>query len=113
MTYIMRRLLLIVMGLTCVSLCVQGSPWHVACDDEVSLIQRHYSIGFGDTIEAGVISEHDITTSWFVSPQAGVNKVSGSGKTTGDLVFSQPGEYEITVKIPAHGDQPAKTEKVT
>lgn len=107
----MRRLLLII-GLTCASLYVYGKPMHVACDDEVSLIQSYYSISFGDTIEAGIISEHDITTTWSVLPQTGVSRTSGSGKTTGDLVFSEPGEYEITVKIPAHGNQLAKTETI-
>lgn len=86
---------------------------HSSCDDDISVIQNHYSISFGDTIETGISTELQLSISWNVSPQKGVNKISGTGKTTGNLIFSQPGKYQITFQIPAHGDHPAKTETVT
>lgn len=102
--------ILTMLGVSCFYFLADAGPTHVTCGDEISLIQHHYSISYGDTIEAGVALEHEITTSWSISPASGVNKASGSGKTTGDLIFSQPGKYQITFQIPAHGDHPAKTE---
>ncbi|MNU77955.1 hypothetical protein D3C71_675390 [compost metagenome] len=90
-----------------------GSPTHFSCEDDVSIIQSHYSICFGDAIEAGVATDLSLSISWRVSPQSGTSKASGIGKTTGDLVFSKPGTYQITFDIPAHGDHPGKTETVT
>lgn len=108
----MKRLLT-TLCLSCMYLLVHGSPAHISCGDDVSVIQDHYSISFGDTIEAGISTDLALSISWRVAPQAGVSKTSGSGKTTGNLVFSQPGKYQITFQIPAHGDHPAKTETVT
>lgn len=90
-----------------------GDPATFSCEDDVSLIQSHYSICFSDAIEAGVATDLTLSISWRVAPQTGVSKVSGIGKTTGNLVFSQPGKYQITFEIPAHGDHPGKTETVT
>lgn len=86
---------------------------HVSCDDDVNVIQSHYSISFGDAIETGIATELTLSISWKVAPQSGVSKVSGTGKSTGNLVFSKPGKYEIIFVIPAHGDHPGKTEIVT
>lgn len=94
-------------------LFVHGKSTNISCGDDVSVIQNHFQISFGDTITAGLTTELSLSTSWRVSPQSGVNKVFGSGKTTGNLVFSQPGKYQITFNIPAHDDHPAKTETVT
>ncbi|WP_300666233.1 hypothetical protein [Fluviicola sp.] len=90
-----------------------GSPTHFSCEDDVSVIQSHYSICFGDAIQAGVATDLSLNISWSVAPQTGASKASGTGKTTGDLVFSKPGTYQITFDIPAHGDHPGKTETVT
>lgn len=90
-----------------------GSPTHFSCEDDVSVIQSQYSICFGDAIEAGVATDLSLSISWRVAPQSGVSKVSGIGKTTGELVFSKPGTYQITLDIPAHGDHPGKTETIT
>lgn len=99
------------------SICLLGygndGPAHFSCEDDVSILQSHYSISFGDAIEAGVATDLSLSISWRVAPQAGASKASGTGKTTGNLVFSQPGSYQITFDIPAHGDHPAKTETVT
>ncbi|MNJ86418.1 hypothetical protein D3C87_39120 [compost metagenome] len=84
-----------------------------SCDDDVNVLQSHYSISFGDAIEAGLATDLSLSISWRVAPQSGVSKSSGAGKTTGNLVFSKPGKYEVTFNIPAHGDHPAKTETVT
>lgn len=108
----MKRLLAI-LGLSCIHLVVHANPIHVTCGDDISVIQSHYSISFGDAIEAGITTELSLSISWSVAPQVGVNKGGGTGKTTGNLVFSQPGKYQITFQIPAHGDHPAKTETVT
>lgn len=99
---------------SCLWLFAHGKHTHVLCsDDDISVIQSHYSIDFGDAIEAGISTDLSLSISWNVAPQTGVNKTSGSGKTTGNLIFSQPGKYQITFQIPAHGDHPAKTETVT
>lgn len=90
-----------------------GNPTHSSCEDDVSVIQSHYSICFGDAIQAGVSTDLSLNIVWRVAPQTGVSKVSGMGKTTGDLAFSKPGTYQITFEIPAHGDHPSKTETVT
>ncbi|MND94272.1 hypothetical protein D3C80_864850 [compost metagenome] len=90
-----------------------GSPTPFSCEDDVSVIQSQYSICFGDAIEAGVATDLSLSISWRVAPQSGVSKVSGIGKTTGDLLFSKPGTYQITFEIPAHGDHPGKTETIT
>ncbi len=90
-----------------------GSPTHFSCEDDVSIIQSHYSICFGDAIQAGVSTDLSLNISWSVAPQSGTSKASGTGKTTGNLVFSKPGTYQVTFDIPAHGDHPAKTETVT
>lgn len=105
--------MLTVICLSCFWLFAHGKSTGVFCGDDVGLIQNHFQISFGDTITAGIATELSLSASWRVSPQSGVSKVSGSGKTTGDLVFSQPGKYQITFNIPAHGDHPAKTETVT
>lgn len=108
----MKRLLAI-LGFSCMHLFAHGGPIHVTCGDDISVIQSHYSISFNDAIEAGFATDLSLSISWSVSPQSGVNKVAGIGKTTGNLVFSQPGKYQITFQIPAHGDHPSKTETVT
>jgi hypothetical protein len=108
----MKRLFTL-LGFSWMCLLVHGSPTHVSCDEDVSVLQSHYSISFGDAIETGVATELPLSISWKVAPQAGVSKVSGTGKSTGKLVFSKPGKYEITFVIPAHGDHPGKTETVT
>lgn len=108
----MKRLFTL-LGFSWMCLLVHGSPTHVSCDEDVSVLQSHYSIHFGDAIETGVATELPLSISWKVAPQTGVSKTSGTGKSTGKLVFSQPGKYEITFVIPAHGDHPAKTETVT
>ncbi len=107
----MKKMLTMI-GLSC-CLLAHGGPSHISCGDDVSVIQDHFQISFGDTITAGISTELPLSVSWNVSPQTGVNKFSGSGKTTGDVIFSQPGTYRITFAIPAHGDHPAKTETVT
>lgn len=89
------------------------NPTHSSCEDDVSVIQSHYSICFGDAIQAGVSTDLSLNIAWRVAPQTGVSNVSGIGKMTGDLAFSKPGTYEITFEIPAHGDHPSKTETVT
>ncbi len=101
------------MGFSWMCLLVHGSPLHVSCDEDVSVLQSHYSISFGDAIETGVATELPLSISWKVAPQTGVSKTSGTGKSTGKLVFSTPGTYEVTFVIPAHGDHPGKTETVT
>lgn len=108
----MKRLFTL-LGFSWMCLLVHGSPTHVSCDEDVSVLQSHYSISFGDAIETGVATELPLSISWKVAPQTGVSKVSGTGKSTGKLVFSKPGKYEITFVIPAHGDHPGKTETVT
>ncbi|MBX2949114.1 MAG: hypothetical protein KF704_07530 [Crocinitomicaceae bacterium] len=108
----MKKMLTMI-GLSCWCLLAHGGPSHILCGDDVSVIQDHFQISFGDTITAGISTELPLSVSWSVSPQEGMNKVSGSGKTTGDLIFSQPGTYQVTFNIPAHGDHPAKTETVT
>jgi hypothetical protein len=108
----MKRLFTL-LGFSWMCLLVHGSPTHVSCDEDVSVLQSHYSISFGDAIETGVATELPLSISWKVAPQAGVSKVSGTGKSTGKLVFSKPGKYEVTFVIPAHGDHPGKTETVT
>jgi len=99
------------------SICLLGygkdGSIHFSCEDDVSILQSHYSISFGDAIEAAVTTNLSLSISWRVAPQVGVNKVSGIGKTTGNLVFSRPGKYQIIFNIPAHGDHPEKTETVT
>jgi hypothetical protein len=104
-----------VLGFSWICLFASGSGIRIpfSCEDDVSVLQSHYSICFGDAIEAGVSTDLSLAISWRVAPQAGVSKASGAGKTTGDLVFSQPGKYQITFEIPAHGDHPGKTETVT
>ena len=87
-------------------------PTTLFCGDEISVIQNLYQISFGDTISTGISSEEPLTGSWNVFPNSGLNVSSGTGKMTGDLIFSQPGEYQITFNIPAHGDHPAKDEVV-
>lgn len=82
----------------------------ILCGDEISVIQSLYQINYGDTISTGISSEEPLTVSWNVLPKTGLNISSGSGMMTGDLIFSQPGEYQITFNIPAHGDHPAKSE---
>ena len=84
----------------------------IFCGDEIGVIQNLYQINFGDTISTGISSEEALTVSWNVFPKTGLNVSSGSGKMTGDLIFSQPGEYQITFNIPAHGEHPAKSEVV-
>lgn len=84
----------------------------ITCGDEIGVIQNFYQINFGDTIDTGISSEEDLSVSWNVFPTAGLNVSSGTGKMTGDLIFSQPGEYQITFNIPAHGDHAAKMEVV-
>lgn len=101
------------LGFSWMCLVAYGSPATGSCDDDVNILQSHYSISFGDAIEAGVVTELSLAISWNVAPQSGVSKGSGTGKTTGKLVFSQPGKYQVTFTIPAHGDHPAKTETVT
>jgi len=101
------------LGFSWMCLLVHGSPMNVLCDEDVSVLQSHYSISFGDAIETGVATELPLSISWKVAPQSGVSKISGTGKSTGKLVFSKPGKYEITFVIPAHGDHPGKTETVT
>lgn len=101
------------LGFSWMCLVAYGSPDTGSCDDDVNILQSHYSISFGDAIEAGLATELLLAISWNVAPQSGVSKGSGTGKTTGSLVFSQPGTYQITFNIPAHGDHPAKTETVT
>ena len=101
------------LGFSWMCLVAYGNPVSGSCDDDVSILQSHYSISFGDAIEAGVATELSLAISWNVAPQSGVSKGSGTGKTTGNLVFSQPGKYQVTFHIPAHGDHPAKTETVT
>lgn len=108
----MRKVLTIICC-SCFWLFVHGKHTHVPCGDDIGVIQSHYSISFGDTIETGISTDLNLSISWRVSPQAGVSKISGSGSMTGNLVFSQPGKYQITFQIPAHGDHPAKTETVT
>ncbi|MDF3026440.1 MAG: hypothetical protein K0S23_747 [Fluviicola sp.] len=104
-----------VLGFSWICLFASGSGIRTpfSCEDDVSVLQSHYSICFGDAIEAGVSTDLSLAISWRVAPQTGVSKGSGLGKTTGNLVFSQPGTYQITFNIPAHGDHPAKTETVT
>lgn len=108
----MKKMLTMI-GLSCWCLFAHGGPSRILCGDDVSVIQDHFQISFGDTITAGISTELPLSVSWSVSPQTGVNKVSGSGKTTGDLIFAQPGKYQVKFEIPAHGDHPAKTETVT
>ena len=108
----MKRLLAI-LGFSCMHLFVHGNPMHVTCEDDISIIQDYYTISFGDAVEAGITTELSLAVSWSVAPQTGVSKASGTGKTTGNLVFSQPGKYQILFRIPAHGLHPAKTEIVT
>ena len=84
----------------------------IFCGDEIGVIQNLYQINFGDTISTGISSDEALNVSWNVFPKTGLNVSSGSGKMTGDLIFSQPGEYQITFNIPAHGDHPAKDEVV-
>lgn len=97
----------------CLLVYGNGDPTPLSCENDVSLIQDHYSICFGDAIETGVATDLSLSISWRVAPQTGVSKTSGIGKNTGDLVFSQPGKYQVTFDIPAHGDHPGKTETVT
>ena len=101
------------LGFSWMCALAHGSPMQVACDDDVSVLQSQYSISFGDAIETGVTTELPLSISWKVAPQSGVSKTSGTGKSTGKLVFSTPGKYEITFVIPAHGDHPGKTETIT
>ncbi|MGV3610969.1 MAG: hypothetical protein ACO1N0_08475 [Fluviicola sp.] len=108
----MKRLFTL-LGFSWICLAVHGNPMHVSCDEDVSVLQSHYSISFGDAIETGLATDLPLSISWKVAPQSGVSKVSGTGKATGKLVFSKPGKYEITFVIPAHGDHPGKTETVT
>ena len=98
---------------SCVWLLAHGKPAGLKCGDDVSVIQSEFQISYGDTISAGINSELPMIVSWSVFPQTGLNQHSGKGKFTGDLVFSNPGEYKITFDIPAHGEHPAKKEVVT
>lgn len=110
----MKKLItMLVSSCICSLVYGSGSPTRFSCEDDVSIIQSHYSICFGDAIEAGVATDLSLSISWSVAPQSGASKGSGIGKTTGNLVFSQPGKYQITFEIPAHGDHPGKTETVT
>lgn len=107
----MKKMLTIIC-FSCIWTFTHGKQKSILCGDDVSVIQKNFNISFGDTITAGVATELSLPISWRVSPQAGVNKSFGSGKTTNDLIFSHPGKYEIIFDIPAHGDHPAKTETV-
>lgn len=91
----------------------QEQSSHADCSKDISAVQSFYSISFGEAIEAGVSDEHEVSVFWSVSPQEGVSKTSGAGKSTGDLVFSKPGTYQIAFQIPAHFGHPAKKEIVT
>lgn len=108
----MKRLL-IILAFHVLYFSVHGSPTLASCDDDISVIQNHFQISFGDTVTAGIATDLTLPISWKVFPQTGINKTSGSGKNTGNLIFSQPGEYQIVFDIPAHGEHPAKTETVT
>lgn len=109
----MRKTLTIIC-FSCLWLFAHGKQTHLLCgDDDISVIQSHYSISFGDAIEAGVSTDLALSLSWNIAPQTGVSKTSGTGKNTGNLIFSQPGKYQITFQVPAHGDHPAKTETIT
>ncbi len=108
----MKRLFTL-LGFSWMCLFVYGSPTHISCDEDVSVLQSHYSIHFGDAIETGIATELPLSISWKVAPQTGVSKTAGTEKSTGKIVFSIPGTYEITFVIPAHGDHPGKTETVT
>lgn len=107
----MKRLFTI-LSFSCICAVLHGKPTDSTCGDDISVIQSEYSISFGDAIEAGVSTNLSLSISWRVSPQVGVSKVSGTGETTGNLIFSQPGKYQITFQIPPHGDHPAKTETI-
>lgn len=97
---------------SCFVILANGKSPTVYCGDDISVIQDKFQISFGDTISAGISSELSLPVSWNVHPKNGLNVSSGAGKTTGDLIFSQPGKYQITFSIPAHGDHPAKDEIV-
>ncbi|WP_043023901.1 hypothetical protein [Fluviicola taffensis] len=111
----MMKKLFTVLGFFWICLFASGNDTQTTflCEDDVSILQSHYSISFGDAIEAGVTTDLSLSISWRVAPQSGVSKVSGTGKITGKLVFAQPGKYQITFDIPAHGNHPGKTETVT
>jgi len=102
-----------VLGFSCMCLLVHASPSASSCDEDITVLQSHYSISFGDAINAGLATDLSLSVSWSVAPQSGVSKASGTGKTTGNLVFLQPGKYELTFDIPAHGDHSAKKETIT
>lgn len=85
---------------------------HANCDGDISPYQKQYSISFGETINTGVSTQDKLMFGWSVSPTNGVSKSSGTGNETGEILFSQPGSYQISYSIPAHGDHASKVEVI-
>lgn len=81
---------------------------------EFSLSGHVYQIGYGESVSIDAATDtHSARPSWSVSPQKGVSAIQGEGNSTGALVFNEPGTYEVTFTVPAHGTVPARTDKAT
>lgn len=80
----------------------------VLCDEEHNgITDKNHQIDFGDAINIAISAEENAMAQWRVFPQSGVNKTSGTGSNTGQLIFSRPGSYKVIFDIPAHGDHVA------
>lgn len=82
--------------------------------NEFALVRHQYQIAFGETVTVDAGGEtHGVKPKWAVTPTKGVSATRGEGSSTGELVFTLPGTYEVTFSVPAHNGEPAHTDKAT